>query len=164
MDLGKLTLWQKIILIAGFLLFINMFLPWYRWDFGAYGGGSLSINAWDGYAGFLAWFGSLCAIAAAVLIALKVFANANIKAGALKAEHLALALGALGTLFIFLRLVTRTEGLFIGTFFGLALAAGVTYAAFMAMKDEGMELSDFKDVSGPGGGGAPPPPPPPPGE
>ncbi len=76
MDLSKLKNGQKIILGAGILLIINLFLPWYRVDFGI---ASASANAFD--AGFLAWFGSLLAIAAAVIIALKVFANMKIKPG-----------------------------------------------------------------------------------
>ena len=158
MDLSKLSLWQKIILGAGILIFINIFLPWYRISLYGY---SANANAFD--AGFLAWFGSFCAFAAAVLIAIKVFTKTKIEAGPLKAEHLALLLSALGTFFILLRLVTETNFLFIGVFIGLVAAAGMTYASFMAMKEEGMGLSDFKDLSGgPGPGGDAPPPPPPP--
>ena len=133
MDLSKLKNGQKIVLGAGILLLINLFLPWYRVDFGI---ASASINAFD--AGFLAWFGSFLAIAAAVIVALKVFANMKINAGPLKAEHLAFGLAALGFLFIFLRLVTEFDFAFIGIWLGLIVSAILAFGAFLAMKEEGL--------------------------
>jgi hypothetical protein len=150
MDLSKLKNGQKIILGAGILLIINLFLPWYRVS--AFGF-SASINAFDT---FLAWFGSFLAIAAAVLIALKVFANMKINAGPLKAEHLAFGLAALGFLFIFLRLVTEFDFAFIGIWLGLIVSAILAFGAFLAMKEEGLGIQDFKAL----GGNNPPPPPP----
>jgi hypothetical protein len=152
MDLSKLKLGQKIVLGAGILLIINLFLPWYRVS--AFGF-SASANAFD--AGFLAWFGSFCGIAAAVIIALKVFANMKINAGPLKAEHIALVLAALGLLFIFLRLVTETTSMFIGLWIGLIVAIALAYGAFLCMKQEGYAIQDFKSL---GGSSTPPPPPP----
>jgi hypothetical protein len=152
MDLSKLKLGQKIVLGAGILLIINLFLPWYRVS--AFGF-SASANAFD--AGFLAWFGSFCGIAAAVIIALKVFANMKIDAGPLKAEHIVLVLGALSVLFIFLRLVTETSSMFIGLWLGLIVAIILAYGAFLAMKQEGYTMQDFRSL---GGGSTPPPPPP----
>jgi len=149
MDLSKLKKGQMIILGAGILLFINLFLPWYS-GFWVY------INAFHGYAGFLAWFGSFCAIAGAALIALKVFARMRIQAGPLHAEHLAFVLGALGFLFVFIRLVSRTLGMSVGVWFGLILTALVTVGAFLAMKEEGLGLQSFGAL---GGSGTPPPPP-----
>jgi hypothetical protein len=151
MDLSKLKNGQKIVLAAGILLIINLFLPWYRVDFGI---ASVSINAFDT---FLAWFGSLLAIAAAVIIALKVFANMKINAGPLKAEHLAFGLAILGFFFIFLRMVTETSAMFIGLWFGLIFSAILAFGAFLAMKEQGLGVADFKAL---GGSGTPPPPPP----
>lgn len=152
MDLSKLKTGQKIVLAAGIVLVINLFLPWYRIDLGIV---SASINAFDQ---FLAWFGSFLAIAAAVLIALKVFANMKIQAGPLKAEHLAFGLGALGFLFILIKLLVDLEYMFIGIWLGLIVSAVLVYGAFLAMKEEGMSVSDFKALGG--SGDAPPPPPP----
>ena len=59
MDLSKIKNGQKIVLGAGLLLIINLFLPWYRVDLGAFG--SANFSAWHF---FLAWFGSFLAIAA----------------------------------------------------------------------------------------------------
>jgi len=152
MDLSKLKNGQKIILGAGILLVINLFLPWYRVDFGI---ASASANAFD--AGFLAWFGSLLAIAAAVIVALKVFGNMKINAGTLKAEHLAFALGALAFILILLKLIVDSDFMFIGIWIGLIASAILAFGAFLAMKEEGLGVADFKAL---GGSGTPPPPPP----
>jgi hypothetical protein len=154
MDLSKLKNGQKIILAAGILLIINLFLPW--WRVSAFGF-SASANAFDE---FLAWFGSFCAIAAAVIIALKVFANMKLGAGPLKAEHIALALGALGFLFILIEMLKEHHSMFIGIWLGLIVSAILAYGAYLAMKEEGLALGDFKALGS--GGGTPPPPPPPP--
>jgi hypothetical protein len=157
MDLSKLKKGQMVVLGAGILLFINTFIPWYRvsFDYGAGIGGSWNWNAWHF---FLAWFGSLLAIAAAVLIALKVFANMKINAGPLKAEHLAFALGALGFLFIFIKLLVDLHYMFVGLWIGLIASAALVVGAFLAMKEEGLDVKDFAKL---GGSGTPPPPPPP---
>jgi hypothetical protein len=154
MDFSKIKNGQKIVLGAGILLIINLFLPWYRVDLGAFG--SASVNAFDT---FLAWFGSFLAIAAAVIIALKVFANMKANAGSLKAEHLAFGLAVLGFFFIFLRMVTETHFMFIGLWIGLIVSAILAFGTFLAMKEEGLGIADFKALGGNKGGTPPPPPP-----
>lgn len=148
MDLSKIKNGQKIVLGAGILLFINLFLPWY-------GLGPFNLNAFD--AGFLAWFGSFLAIAAAVLIALKVFTNMKIQAGPLKAEHLAFGLAALGFIFILLRLITETDLMKFGLWLGLIVSAILVFGTFLAMKEEGLGVADFKALGG--SSNSPPPPP-----
>ena len=150
MDLSKIKNGQRIVLGAGLLLIIDIFLPWY----GAFG---FNINAFD--SGFLAWFGSLCSIAAAVIIALKAFANMKMNAGPLKAEHLAFALAVLGAFFIFLRLVTETSLMKFGLWLGLILAVVLAFGTFLCMKEAGLGVADFKALGGNQGGTPPPPPP-----
>lgn len=146
MDLSKLTNGQKIALASGLVLIINLFLPWYRFDFGI---GSISANAFD--AGFLAWFGSLLAIAGAVIVAIEVFGGNTIDLGTLKGAQLALLLGAVGFILVLLRLLTETSGVFIGLFLGILATAGVTYGSFLVMKESGIALptaDDFKSIAG----------------
>lgn len=142
MDFSKLTRGQQIALAAGVVLIIDLFLPWY----GAFG---FNANAFD--AGFLAWFGALLAIAAAVLLAVKVFAGNAVNLGALQTEQIALVLGAFGTLLILLRWLTETNLVKFGLFLGLLAAAGVTAGSYLAMREAGLELpdmDDFKSVAG----------------
>ncbi len=144
MDLSKLTRGQQIALVAGLVLIINLFLPWYDVI-------GISINAFD--AGFAAWFGSLLAIAAAVLIAVKVFAGNAVNVGNLQTEQIALVLGALGTLLILLRWLTETNFVSFGLFLGLVAAGAVTAGAFLAMREAGLELPDMDDFRSVAGGG-----------
>jgi hypothetical protein len=151
MDLSKVKNGQKIVLVAGIVLIINLFIPWYRVSAFGY---SYNMNAFDT---FLAWFGSFLAIAAAVIIALKAFTSMKINAGPLKAEHIALVLAALGFFFIFIRLVTETHFMFVGLWLGLIVSAVLGFGTFLCMKEEGQSFGAFKSL---GGSGTPPPPPP----
>jgi len=132
MDLSKLNTNQKIVGGAGILAIIALFLPWY--GFSAFGI-SASENAFG--SGFWAWCGTLLVIAAAVIVVLKI---ADLKAGNLAAEQLALLLAALGLLFIVIRLLTENDLLKFGIWVALIAAVGVAYGTFAAMKDAGMAM------------------------
>ena len=135
MDFSKLSTGAKLALIGGAVLVINIFLPWYQVS--AFGF-SASANAFD--AGFLAWFGSLVGIAGAAVLLLKAMGTKIIEAGQFKSEQLALLLGAAAFVLILLRWLTQTEFVAFGLFLGLAAAAAITYGAFMAMKDAGLDM------------------------
>jgi len=150
MDLSKLSNGAKITLIGGLVLLISSFLPWY----GAFG---FSINAWDSQ--FWAIFGILFGLAAAVIIALKAFEVFDLALGALKAEQIALLLGALSAIFILLRWLTETSFVKFGLFLALVSAIAVAFGAFTAMKEAGLAMPGINDFKGKGGNQPPPPPP-----
>jgi hypothetical protein len=152
MDFSKMSNGTKITLIGGIVLFISSFLPWY----GAFG---FSINGWDSQ--FWAVFGILLGVAAAVVLALKVFGVFTAAVGPFKAEQIALMLGALGTIFLLLRLITETSNMKFGLFVGILSAAAVTFGAYTAMGEAGIDMPDMDDFKSFGGGDGSPPPPPP---
>ena len=152
MDFSKLGNGAKITLISGLVLVIASFLPWY-------GAGPFSINGWDSE--FWAIFGILFGIAAAVILALKVFGVTDLAIGPFKAEQIAFMLGILSLLFVILRWVTETSFVKYGLFVALVAAAGITYGAFTGTKEAGLDLPDVDDFRSFGGGGNQPPPPPP---
>ena len=78
MDFSKLSNVAKLALIAGAVLVVNLFLPWY----GVFG---ISLNAFD--ADILAWGGSLVAIAGAVVLLLKAMGTKDVNAGQFKPEQ-----------------------------------------------------------------------------
>lgn len=135
MDFSKLSTGAKIALIGGAALVVDLFLPWY--SISSFGF-SASANAFD--AGFLAWGGSLIAVAGAVVLLLKMMGTKTVEAGQFKTEQLALLLGAAGFVLILLRWLTETSFTGFGLFLGLAAAAAVTYGSFMAMKDAGLDM------------------------
>lgn len=152
MDFSKLGNGAKITLISGLVLVIASFLPWY-------GAGPFSINGWDSE--FWAIFGILFGIAAAVILALKVFGVTDLAIGPFKAEQIAFMLGILSLLFVILRWVTETSFVKYGLFVTLVAAAGITFGAFTGIKEAGLDLPDVDDFRSFGGGGNEPPPPPP---
>ncbi len=142
MNFSKLTRGQQIAMVAGVVLIIDLFLPWYDVL-------GFSVNAFD--AGFLAWFGALLAIAAAVLLAVKVFAGNAVNLGNLQTEQIAFVLAAVGAIFILLRWLTETNFVSFGLFLGLLAAAAVAAGSFLAMREAGLEMpgvDDFKSVAG----------------
>ena len=149
MDLSKMTPNNWIAGGAGLISLINIFLPWYGVDFGF--GASANFNAFD--AGFFAWFGALLAVAAGALIVLKVLDVFDAKAGSLSAEQLAMVLGAVGTLFILLKLLFDNEFTKFGLYLGLIAAASATAGAFLSGKDAGVGIPNADDFKGDGGGG-----------
>ncbi len=131
MDFSKLSNGAKMALIGGVVLVINLFLPWY----GTLG---FNLNAFD--AEFLAWGGSLVAIAGAAVLLLKAMGTREVEAGQFKPEQLATILAGAGTVLILLRWLTETNFVKYGVFVGVAAAAVVTFGAFTEMKDAGLDL------------------------
>ena len=64
----------------------------------------------------------------------------DVEAGQFKPEQLATILAGAGTVLILLRWLTETNFVKYGLFVGIAAAAVVTYGAFTAMKDAGLDL------------------------
>jgi hypothetical protein len=152
---NKLSGGVRIAAVAGLVLIINLFLPWY-------GIAGFNINAFD--SGFLAWFGSILAIAGAVIVVLGALGRSKISFGSLQGGQIALLVGGLGALFVILRWLTETSLVKFGLFLGIAAAIGVTAGAYLDLKESGVGMptaDDFKRFTGGGGGDAPPPPPPP---
>ncbi|WKZ83503.1 MAG: hypothetical protein QY307_04475 [Acidimicrobiia bacterium] len=135
MDFSKLSNTAKMALIAGAVLIVNLFLPWY-------GVFSFNANAFD--AGFLAFGGSLIAAAGAAVIVLKAMGKQDVTAGQFKAEQLAFLLAAGGLVLIVLRWLTESSAVKFGLFIGVAAAAVATYAAFTAIKEAGLKLPGQK--------------------
>jgi hypothetical protein len=149
MDFSKLTPNNWIAGGGGIVSLINLFLPWYGVDFGF--GASVSANAFD--AGFLAWAGAFLAIAAGALVLLKALGVFTAKAGNLTTEQLAMILGAVGTLFILLKLLFDNDFTKFGLYLGLIAAAAATAGAFLSAKDTGVGLPSADDFKGGSSGG-----------
>lgn len=151
---------QKWIVVGGIILVLNLlFVPWYR----AGGFVDVALGQVDGWgAGFYAWFGSLCAIAAAVIVYLKATGRAGVGGWQFKAEYVALVLAAVGFILVLVRLITESSSVFVGTILGLLVAAGMAFALFL---ESGLKLPERAPKPVPaaasGEGDIPPPPPPP---
>jgi hypothetical protein len=144
MDFSKLSTAQRIALGGGVVLLICLFVPWYGISVL---GISATANAFD--AGFLAWFGALLGIAAAVLIGLKALQSRSVSAGGLQTEQIALVLGAVGTLLMLVKLLVDSDFTRFGIYLSILAGAVVTYGSFQAMREAGLAMpsgDDFKKM------------------
>ena len=131
MDLNKLTTSDKIIAGSGILLFIAYFLPWFKVDFGAFGG---SATASGGDVDFL-WSTLpmlIGLVMAAAIIASKLF-DVKLPDLPLPWSQVHLGLGVLAAVLVVLKLimgedptdiVDRSYGLFIAAIAAIGLAVG----------------------------------------
>jgi hypothetical protein len=141
MDFGKLSNGMKLALIGGAVTVVALFLPWYGFL-------GFNINAFD--SGFLAWGGSLIAIAGAVVLLLKALGTTEVSLGDFKAEQVAVALGGLGFVLVLLRWITESNLTRFGLFLGILGSAAVAAGAFLAMREAGLGMPGMSS----GGGGA----------
>lgn len=144
MDFSKLSNGAKLALVGGAALVVNLFLPWYGIT------GFVNINAFD--AGFLAWGGSVIAIAGAVVLLLKAMGTRDVKAGQFQPEQLAVVLAAVGFVLILLRWITESNFVKFGVFLGIAASAVVAVGSYMAMKDAGLDVPGRSTGGGAAGG------------
>ncbi len=135
MDFSKLSMGAKLALLGGAVLVVNLFLPWY----GVFG---LSINALD--SGFLAWGGSLLAIAGAVVLLMSAMGKKEVTAGQFKPQQFAFILGAVGFVLIVLRWLTENQFVKFGLYLGILASALVAYGAFTEMKAKGQAMPGMK--------------------
>jgi hypothetical protein len=64
----------------------------------------------------------------------------TVNAGQFKTEQLALILGGIGFVLIVLRFVTESDFVGFGLYLGIIASALVTYGAFRAMKEAGLNM------------------------
>ncbi|MEX2294474.1 MAG: hypothetical protein WD691_11855 [Acidimicrobiales bacterium] len=131
MDLNKLNTADKVIAGSGILLFIAYFLPWFKVDFGSFGG---SVSASGSDVGFL-WATLpmlLGLIAAGTVIATKLF-DVKMPDLPIPLGQALLADGAIAAVLVVLKLiigedptsiVDRAFGLFVAAIAAIGLAVG----------------------------------------
>ncbi|MDH3731838.1 MAG: hypothetical protein OES13_12080 [Acidimicrobiia bacterium] len=139
MEFNNLSTGQKVGLVSGVVLLFNLFLPWY-------GNSAVSRNAFEDPAGFLAFGGSFLAIAGAVILFLKASGRADASRGTMAAEQMAALVAAIGTILILLQWLRENDFTKFGLYLGLIAAFGVTYGAYLVMKDKGMSMPDIDDL------------------
>jgi hypothetical protein len=175
-DVSRLRRGERIAAIGGVLLFILLFFNWYdiSVSISAAGitrsGDVASVSAWDAFS-FIDIYLLVVALVAIGLAALT--ASQRTPALPVTASVITTAVAALGTLLILFRIVDTPGGS--GSFFGgsvdvsptiwafvaLIVTAGITYAGYLSMREEGTTLGDVRaqasaafEGSGSGSGGS----------
>lgn len=174
MDTNRLGRGEMIAGISAVILFIVMFLGWFKFpdtingvatgvDLAAAAGVDTTFNAWQSYdftdlillLTIIVTIGTVVSAAMAREITLPVAASA-----------LVTGLGILSFVFVLWSIInTPSSGPVdldrgIWVFVGLILTAGIAYGGWVSMQEEGTSFGAQADRLG--GGGDPPPPPPPP--
>jgi hypothetical protein len=136
----KMPLGEKIILVAGPLLFIDSFLPWY--DFA---GGSL--NAWDPPSAFASILAVFIGLAMAGIVALTRFANVTMPElpQGITMGRIYLGLGGLAGVLVLIKLADHSSSLGFGFFLGIILVGALIAGGFLMFQEE---------KQGGGGGGS----------
>jgi hypothetical protein len=145
-DLSKMSTASKILIGAGILYLIDLFLPWQSVDLGL-GLGSISANGMDG----IGVLNILLVLALLVWEGLWAFA-ANVKITAPRALISAGLAGAI-VVFTILKIIIDNEAIAIFAWIGLILALAIGYGGWMRWQEH------QAGASAGGGGGAVPPPP-----
>jgi len=155
----KLGLGEKIILIAGPLLFIDSFLPWYSISFEAFGfSETLTRSAWQSPGAL--W--SMLAVFIGLIMASLVGAVrlGNVKLPELPDPvtwgRLHLGLGGAAALFIVIKLISESSFLGFGFFIGIILVGALAAGGFLTFQEEkqGAGEGSGEGSGGSGGGGS----------
>lgn len=185
MDANRLSTGEKIAGVSAVLLFIFMFIDWFKIEVsggGGFVGGSLGGDAWEwfSYIDLLLLLTVVVAVAVAIIRLTDAIFEPPVSLNAVVA-----ILGGLSVLCVLFRIidppgaseqfggVSVDVGRQIGVFLGLLASAGIAYGGYRAMQEEGTSFGDLGDRlssgRGSGAGSAPPqqppaatPPPPPP--
>jgi hypothetical protein len=123
-DMARMSTGSKILMAAGVLLFIDLFLPWQSVDFGPFGSANVS-----GFSGL----GILVAILVIALLVWEglLIAGVNINMGTTSPALISAILGGATALFTIILFLTRLTAVSFGAFIGLILALVLAYGAYV---------------------------------
>jgi hypothetical protein len=132
-DMARVSTGSKILLVAGLLLFIDLFFPWQGVDFGDFLGtdlGSANVSGFNG----------LGILVALLVIAMLVWegllaAGVSINLGSTSPALISAGLGFAVALFTIIAFLTKLSAIKWGAFLGLILALVIAYGAYMRWQE-----------------------------
>ena len=137
---------EKIILIAGAVLFVAGFLPWYSIDLGVV---SLSRNAWQSPGALWSTLPVLIGLAMFGVIAVKAFTDVvlpdNLAGQSWAKVHL--AGGALAFLSVIIKFVNESSYMGYGFYLGFLAAAALAVAGYLMFKEESGTRSSLSNIT-----------------
>lgn len=130
------SLGEKIILIAGPLMLINGFLPWYDVDLGPFG--SVTRNAWESPGALWSILAVLIGLVMAGLVAAQRFSGAQMPAlpEGVTWARVQLGLAVAAALFIIIKLINESSYLGFGFYIGILLTAALVVGAGLLFQAE----------------------------
>jgi hypothetical protein len=137
----KMGLGEKIILIAGPLLFIDGFLDWYSIDFGTLFGeslGSVSRSGWQSPGAIWSILAVLLGLGMSGLVAAVRFGNVKMPEmpQGVTWGRLLLGMGAASVLFIVIKFINESSYLAYGFYIGAILCIALAVGGFLTYQEE----------------------------
>ncbi len=135
----KLALGEKIILIAGPLLFIDSFLPWYSISFEAFGfSESITRSAWQSPGALWSMLAVLIGLVMTGLVAAVRFGNVKLPElpDPVTWGRLQLGLGGAAALFVVIKLINESSFLGFGFYIGIIVVIALAAGGFLTYQEE----------------------------
>ena len=142
-----LSMGEKIILIAGPVLFIISFLPWYHASFGSVevagqtfsSGGSISRSGWQSPGAIWSIFAMLIGLAMSGVIIVKSLAKEGTlpdNISGISWPKIMLGAAGVAALFIVIKLISESSHLGFGFFLGIIAVGALVAGAALMYRDE----------------------------
>lgn len=130
-----LSMGEKIILIAGVVLFIDGFLPWYSVDIGPL---SWTRNGWESPGAIWSILAILVGLAMACVVVVKNFTEAVIpeNVGGLSWPKILLGGGVAALVLVLIKLLNESSYLGFGFYLGIIAAAALAAAGGLMYRQE----------------------------
>lgn len=131
-----LSLGAKIIIIAGVVLFIDGFLPWYSIDLGPFG--DFTRNGWQSPGAIWSILAIIIGLAMAVLVVLKDLTDVEIpdNVGGVSWPRIFLGGGVAALLLVVIKFINESSHLGFGFYLGILAAIALAAAGFLMYREE----------------------------
>ena len=147
-----LSIGEKIIIIAGLVLLIDGFLPWYSVDLGPFG--SVTRNGWESPGALWSLLAILIGLAMSGVVAVKALTEGVIpeNVGGFTWPKILLGGGAAALLLVVIKFLNESSELGFGFYLGFIAAAALAAGGFLMYREEsaaGSSGSPSGPLSGP---------------
>jgi hypothetical protein len=131
-----LSIGEKIIVIAGALLLIVGFLPWYSIDLGPLG--DFTRNGWQSPGALWSMLAILIGLAMAAVVVLKGLTEVEIpdNVGGVSWPRILLGGGVAAFLFVLIKLLNENSYMGFGFYLGIICAAALAAGGFLMFREE----------------------------
>lgn len=131
-----LSLGSKIIIIAGVILFIDGFLPWYSVDLGPLG--SVSRNGWQSPGAIWSTLAILIGLAMAALVAVKDLTDVEVpdSISGVTWPRILLGAGIAAIVLVVIKFLNESDFLGFGFYLGFIAAAALAVGGFLLFREE----------------------------
>ena len=136
---SALSLGAKIVLIAGVVLFIDGFLPWYRVSFEIFGESvSASRNGWESPGALWSMLAIVIGLAMAALVVVKDLTDVEIpdNVGGVSWPKIFLGAGVAALLLVVIKFLNESSHLGFGFYLGILAAIALAVAGFLMYREE----------------------------